>query len=188
MNKVEETNYAFIMEVIRDLKLNKVYKKLNIDDDILDELYKKALKMLGNFEGSNEFNPNLNSTFIIKVLLKGKNDLYLHKFSSKKYGLITLTPSLKVDFSYQIEDFLKKSQLENLSTLKIKLVKNIHINSLTKNAKIFKHLDLSKPIIYGVYEALIENEIKLPHFMKINEVEEDKISELDLCLIQSLEE
>ena len=188
MKNNENTFYAYLLEVIRDLKLKKVYDSLSISDDILDDLYQKSLKILDNFENSNEFNPNLNTTFIIKVLLKVNDEIYFVKTSSKKYGLITLTASLNDTFYNQIESYFINAKIENISREQISLLDNIHINSLFKNDKILKHLDLSKPVIYGIYQVRLEKIETSNHFKKLNEVEKDKINELDLALIQYLEE
>ena len=188
MKNNENTFYAYLLEVIRDLKLKKVYDSLSINDDILDDLYQKSLKILDNFENSNEFNPNLNTTFIIKVLLKVNDEIYLVKTSSKKYGLITLSASLSESFYNQIECYFINAKIENISRKQISLLDNIHINSLLKNDKILKHLDLSKPVIYGIYQVRLEKIDTSNHFKKINEIEKDKINELDLALIQYLEE
>ena len=188
MKNNENTFYAYLLEVIRDLKLKKVYDSLSLNDDILDDLYQKSLKILDNFENSNEFNPNLNTTFIIKVLLKVNDEIYLVKTSSKKYGLITLTASLNDTFYNQIESYFINAKIENISRKQISLLDNIHINSLLKNDKILKHLDLSKPVIYGIYQVRLEKIETSNRFKKFNEVEKDKINELDLALIQYLEE
>ena len=115
MKNNENTFYAYLLEVIRDLKLKKVYDSLSMSDDILDDLYQKSLKILDNFENSNEFNPNLNTTFIIKVLLKVNNEIYLVKTSSKKYGLITLSASLSESFYNKIESYFINAKVENIS-------------------------------------------------------------------------
>ena len=85
MKNNENTFYAYLLEVIRDLKLKKVYDSLSINDDILDDLYQKSLKILDNFENSNEFNPNLNTTFIIKVLLKVNDEIEWHIFGDSNW-------------------------------------------------------------------------------------------------------
>ena len=102
--------------------------------------------------------------------------------------MITLTASLNDTFYNQIESYFINAKIENISREQISLLDNIHINSLLKNDKILKHLDLSKPVIYGIYQVRLEKIETSNRFKKINEVEKDKINELDLALIQYLEE
>lgn len=184
MKNNQETFYEFIMEVIKDLKLKKVYDSLNIENDILDELYKKSLDLLDNYEGANEFNPNLNSVFILKVLINCQNKLYF-KLEKEKLSILTLTTNLIDSYEHQIISSLKKHCIENISSLEVALIKNISVNSLLINDRIIEHLDLKKPIIYGVYEVKVENLLENDKFIELTE-KSPKLNPIDLAIVENL--
>ena len=175
--------FSYLIDVLVSLNVHKAFAKLGKEEEAeLDKIKEKTLELINDFNTLNDFNPNINSSLFVKLIIKEKED-FIIKNTKKVDSFITFIPDLNLSIEESIKERLIKFGLEAKT---INLVDAINRTNLIVNNLINEKLNNSHVIYLIYYVELEKRDIKLngKFYIEKRNYQELNLSDLDKYILE----